>query len=145
MPNTHAALMANGNIYPFRFLKMDTTASTNFKVLQATANSKIRGISQVGTNYPPIVDPAITVSGYAATAGQPVQIHGPGDVCLVEAGAPIAVDDYLKSDNDGKAVPIATAGTTLQRYGARALEAAAAAGEKIHVQVEFGSERPAVA
>ncbi len=134
-------LQANGNIYPCRFVKVDT--SDNAKCIQATANSKIIGVSQVGTNYPPLSD--VSVSGYAAIAGQLVEFHGPGQVCLVEAGDVIAAGDYLKSDDNAKAIPIATTGTTLQRYGAQALEAATAAGQMIRVFVLLGSERPAIA
>lgn len=135
-------LQANGNIYPSRFVTVDP--SSNAKVIQATANSKVLGVSQVGTNYPPLNDSAVTVAGYAAVAGQIVEFHGPGQVCHVEAGDTFAAGDYLKADADGKAVPILTTGTTLQRFGAIALDAATAVGQLIRCYVAIGSERPAI-
>ncbi|WP_321377108.1 capsid cement protein [Trichococcus shcherbakoviae] len=136
-------LQANGNIYPSRFVMVDP--SDNAKCIQATANAKVIGVSQVGTNYPPITDSSITVAGYAAIDGQNVELHTLGQVCHVEAGDVFAAGDYLKSDGDGKAIKIATTGTTLQRYGAQALEAATAAGQKIRCYIMPGSERPAIA
>lgn len=138
--NAPPQLMANGNIYPCRFVTVDTSAAN--KAVQATANSKILGVSQVGTNYPPLSD--VSVAGYAAVAGQLFELHGPGQVCSVESGDAISVGDYLKADNNGKAVPILTIGTTLQRYGAVALEPATDAGQKIRCYVLIGSERPAL-
>jgi hypothetical protein len=140
--NAPPQLMANGNIYPSRFVQVDTTAAN--KCVQATANSKIIGVVQAGTNYPPLNDPAVTVSGYAATAGQTVELFGIGQVCLIEAGDVITPADFLKSDSVGRGVPILTTGTTLQRYGAIALEAATAAGQFIRCYVILGSERPAL-
>jgi hypothetical protein len=134
-------LQANGNIYPSRFVQIDTTAPNKCK--QAAANSKIIGVSQVGTNYPPLSD--LTVSAYAAAAGQNVELFGIGQVCHIEAGDVVTAGDYLKSDSVGRGVPILTTGTTLQRYGAIALEAATAAGQMIRCYVFFGSERPALA
>lgn len=136
-------LQAGGNIYPARFIKADP--SNEGKCIQATANSKSLGVSQVGTNYPPLNDPAVTVSGYAATEGQTIEFHAIGQVCLVEAGAAINPGDDLKPDADGKAVPIASSGTTLQRIGARAIGKATEAGHFIRCFVMPGSERPAIA
>jgi hypothetical protein len=51
--------------------------------------------------------------------------------------------NLLKSDADGKGVPIATTGTTIQQYGAMALESGKS-GEKIRVFIMLGSERPAI-
>ncbi len=142
MANTPPLLVANGNILPCRFLKLDATADD--RCLQAAANDKIIGISMEGARLPPLSD--MVTTNYHAIAGDPVQIYGDGDVCLVEAGAAVAVGDYLKADADGKGIPIATAGTTLQRYGAQALQAASGAGVKIRVAVMAGrSERPALA
>ncbi len=141
MPNTPPNLMANGNIYPCRFVKLDTSA--DFKVIQATANSDILGVSQEGSNYPPLSD--LSVSAYAAQAGQNIRLFGDGDVCLVTAGGVITRGDKLKSDANGKAVSIATTGTTLQKYGGIALQSAAAEDEKILIQVlAMRSERPAI-
>lgn len=142
MPNTPMNLMANGDIYPSRFVKPDVSA--DFKCLQATANSDIIAVSQVGSNYPPLSD--LVTDAKAAEADQWIQLFGDGDTCLVEAGDAITRGAKLKSDAVGRAVSIAAAGTTLQNYGAVALQSATAAGELILVQVTaMRSERPAIA
>jgi len=74
-----------------------------------------------------------------------MKYYGEGEVCLVEAGAAITRFDKVKADSVGRAVTIASSGTTLQNIGARALQSAAAAGELILVQVTpMRSERPAI-
>ena len=128
---------AGGDIYPCRFVKQ--SAAADFNVLQATANDPIKGISQAGTNLPPI--PEVT-SDKAAVAGQQLRIHTPPEGCLLELGGTVAAGDRLKADNDGKGVAIATSGTTPQRYGAVAQQGGDA-GEKIRVEVVIGVESPA--
>jgi len=131
MPNTPPLLMANGDIYPCRFVKLDT--SGDHYGIQATANSQIIGVSMEGSNYPPLSDIVTTV--YAAQQGDYYKLYGDGEQCLVEAGTSIAMGDRLKSDANGRAVPIATTGTTNQNMGGVALAAASALGEKIPIQV----------
>lgn len=140
MPNTPPNLVAGGNIYPCRFVKLST--SYDMTALQAGDNEDAIGVSQEGTNYPPLSD--ITVSGYAASSGQNMRMFGLGDVCLVEAGDVIVRGAKLKSDTNGKAVTIASTGTTVQKVCAIALQSAAAAGEKILCQVRFECFRPAL-
>lgn len=134
-------LIAAGNIYPSRFVKIDTTAGASHKGLQADANAKTIGISHPGTYLAPLSDYA--PAGYHAIAGLPIGLFGDTDVCLLEAGDTIVQGDRLKSDANGKGVPIATSGTTIQQVGAVALESGAA-GELIRVQVVRYSERPAL-
>lgn len=140
MPNTPPNLVAGGNIRPCRFVKL--SGSYNHTALECDANEAPIGIAQEGSNYPPLSDLSLTV--YAATSGQGLRIFGEGDVCLLEAGAEITRGARLKSDADGRGVPIASTGTAIQNIGAVALQSAAAAGEKIQVQVTFYSERPAL-
>jgi len=136
---TELTLTARGNIYPSRFVRLDT--STEFGAVQAGDNTEIIGVAQAGTNLP---DMTGWVSGtYAAQAGQQVQVAGPDSVCLVEAGATITPGQFLKSDSVGRAVPIATTGTTIQNYGAIALQGGSA-GDKIKVLVVIGKVRPAL-
>lgn len=143
MPVPQPQLRATGNLYPMRFVMLSTTEDNSGA--QATANAQVIGVSGVGTNYPPINDAHVTVAGYHAVDGDVIQLHGNGDICLLEAGDVVASGDRLKADSNGKGVPIATTGTTVQQIGAVALEAAPAAGVKIRVQVQCRSERPAVA
>jgi hypothetical protein len=139
MPRPQPQMTASGNINPCRFVKI----SGSNTVAECDANEMAIGISGDGTNFPPITDTGITVSGYHASAGQTVDIKGDGDICLLEVGEVVAAGARLKSDADGKGVAIATSGTTVQQFGAVALQASAAAGEKILVQVTtYRSERP---
>ena len=141
MPNTPPNLMANGAIRPSRFVQLDTSADK--KVIEGTANCKLIGVAHEGTNYPPLSD--LSITAYAAEAGEYLKMYGDGDVCLLEAGDAITMGDRLKSDSAGRGVAIATTGTTIQQFGAVALQTASAAGEKILVQVtSYRSERPAL-
>lgn len=142
MPNTPPHLMANGNIAPSRFVTLDTSADV--KGIQATANAQIIGAAMAGSNYPPLSD--LVTTTYAAQAGQYFQMYSDGDVCLVEAGAAITRGARLKSDSVGRAVTIASTGTTIQHFGAVAIQSAAGAGELILVLMQtLRSERPALA
>lgn len=140
MPNTSPQFIASGSIYPMRFIMQDTTAP--HKCTQASANAQLIGITGVGTNYAPLS--GLSIAGYHAESGQPVECHGLGDILLLEAGGTITNGDRLKSDSVGRGVAIATTGTTIQNVGARALQAATASGQMILVQVIIESIRPAL-
>jgi|GEM_PF-1204648 len=141
MPNTPPNLIAYGNIRPCRFVTVYTGA--DFAVLEGEANARIIGISQEGSNYPPLNDLSLTV--YAAQNGDPVQIYGDGDTCLLELGDTVTRGGRIKSDADGCGVPILSTGTTIQQIGAVALQSGTV-GQKIRVQVlAERSERPALA
>lgn len=141
MPRPQPQFVAGGDIYPHRFLKISTAA--DFTALQATANDQIIGISGPGSNYPPLND--LVTTNKHATSGQPVDINGDGDACLLELGGTVTRGDRLKADSNGKGVAIATSGTTIQQFGAVALQSGSS-GEFIYVQVtSLRSERPALA
>ena len=140
MPNTPPQLVAGGTIRPHRFVKLD--GSNDFTGLEADANDIVIGISQVGGNRPPLDD--LVSTNNAAIAGETFRLFGEGDICLIEAGDTFAHGARLKSDNDGRGVAITTTGTTIQHFGARALEAATAVGQLVRAQVMIGSERPAL-
>lgn len=116
---------ASGNISPSRFV----TLSGENTVAQAGDNSEIIGVAQEGSNKAPLQDYVSTV--YAAETGQQLEVYSTGELCLVEAGAAITAGQLLKSDSQGRAVPVATTGTVIQNYGAVALQSATAAGQKI--------------
>jgi hypothetical protein len=144
MSLTHPNLVANGDIRPFRFVKQDDSGTPeSFMAKEADANEVVIGISGEGTNYPPLDD--LNITALAARAGQQFKLNGNGEICLLQAGAPIAAGKRLKSDADGKGVEVATTGTTIQNYGAVALESATAADQIIRVQVQIGNVRPALA
>jgi len=116
---------ASGNISPSRFV----TLSGENTVAQAGDNAEIIGVAQEGSNKAPLQDFVSTV--YAAETDQPIAVYSTGELCLVEAGASFSAGTLLKSDSQGRAVAVATTGTTIQNYGAVALQAATAAGQKI--------------
>ncbi|MGQ9663457.1 MAG: capsid cement protein [Kiritimatiellia bacterium] len=137
MPEIVPQMIAGGDIYPSRFVQV---SNTDFTVVQAGNNgASLIGISQEGTRYPPLDDygpPTV-----AAKAGDQVRVFGESAVCLVEAGATITAGQLLYSDASGKAVPVPSSGTTVYNYGAIALQGGAS-GQKIMVQVRFGTVRP---
>src|SRR5579859_4615229 len=101
MPLNAPAFLANANISPAQFVKLDATAGNNFKVLPcAAATDKIVGISQDSTYQPPGV---IGSDGFAAHAGQPLDVYGDADVCLlqIDGGAGVTAGDFLTSTAAG--------------------------------------------
>jgi len=116
---------AGGNIAPSRFVSL----SGENIVVQAGDNAEVIGAAQEGSNKAPLRDYVSTL--YAAETGQSLEVYSSGELCLVEAGAAIAAGNLLKSDSQGRAVPVATSGTTIQNYGAVALQSATAAGQKV--------------
>lgn len=139
MPNTPPRLVAGGNINPCRFVKMSTTEDDTG--LEADANEAPIGISHDSGRYAPLND--LITTNYHAIDGDPITLYGDGDQCLLELGGSVTRGGYLKSDADGKGVAVATTGTTIQQIGAVALESGSS-GEKIRVQVQLRSERPAL-
>jgi len=136
---TELRFLARGNIYPSRFVRVDTASENG--VLQAGDNTDVIGVSHPGTNKPEVSG---MISGtYAAENGQPVLVAGVGSVVLVEAGNTVTPGQFLKSDSQGRAVPVATSGTVIQNYGAVALQGGAV-GDKIKCLVLPGKVRPAL-
>jgi len=140
MPNIVPQLKAGGDVYPSRFVKM--SAAADFTLLQADANAEVIGIAQEGSKQPPLSD-LVSGTPKAAEDGDPLHIYTAGDVVLLECGDNVTRGELLKSDADGKGVPVAATGTVIQNYGAIALQNGAD-GEKILVQARFGKVRPAL-
>lgn len=122
--------IANGNIKPMRFVKLDTTAPD--RVVVAGAGDRIYGISGPGTRRMALSG---WDDGYHAIAGEMCEIYGPGDpeVQLVLGGT-VTAGDYIKSDADGAGV---VADTNLDDYGARTTISGVAT-EQIKVEVMIG-------
>ena len=140
MSGNSANWVAGGTIRPSRFVKVD--GDNDHRVLEADANEAVVGISQTGTNRAPLSD--LVSTSYAAIVDEQIKVYGESDFAVIEAGDAIVRGNKLKSDADGKGVPILTTGTTLQQYGAIALASAAAAGELIPVMVLIGDTYPAL-
>ncbi len=118
--------VANGNVAPSRFVKLDTT--TEGRVLQATAGDKIYGISQQGTRNTPY---GALDDGFAAIAGENLNIYGPPEKdVLLELGGTVTRGDSLKSDANGKGVTTTSTGDWI---GAIALDSGAT-GDLIPIQ-----------
>lgn len=122
-------MQANGNIYPFRFVKLDT--SVNNAVIQAGAGDLTVGISQEGFDQAPV---PLNTSGYAAVAPENVRVHTLDNECLLELGANVTTERRLKSDVNGKGTPVVGGSQSMENWGAIALEAGST-GERIRVQV----------
>lgn len=138
--NQVPSLVSGGNIYPCRFVKQ--SAAADYRGLQCGANEVSLGISHEGTNYPPLSD--LVVSAYHAAAGDPIGLYGEGEECLLLAGDTIVRGNRIKSDADGKGVPVLTVGTVVQNVGAIAQESCAS-GSMFRVQIRHESVRPALA
>ncbi len=133
--------VAGGTIRPSRFVIGDS--SNDNRVTESGANGEqLLGVSQPGTNRVPLSD--LVSTSNAAVDGEPLKVYGPGDFCLIEAGDAITRFRKLKADSVGRAVVVATSGTTQQFYGAIALEDAAASGELIRCFVHIGDEYPSL-
>lgn len=139
MPATPPRLVAGGTIRPSRFVKMSATADD--QGLECDANEAPIGISYEGGKFAPLSD--LVSSNPHAEAGDPIGLYGDGEQCLLELAGSVTRGGRIKSDDDGCGVAVATTGTTIQQYGAIALESGDD-GELIRVFVLLGSERPAL-
>ncbi len=130
------ALTANGTIRTARFVKLD--ASDNNSILEADANERVVGISQIGSRTAPIPD--VTADPpEAAQSGEHCNVHLEGEDCLLMIGTGgCTAGGLLKSDADGKGVAISEAAAAKQEVGAIALETASA-GQYARVTVRVGT------
>jgi hypothetical protein len=118
---------ANGDIYPMRFVKLDTTAYG--RVLQCGAGDQVYGISQEGQRR---ID-YVSAGSQAAIAGEDLNIHGPPakDVLLMLGGS-VTIGDRLKSDAAGMGVVT----TTPQDEVGAIAQATGVSGQAIPVEVQ---------
>lgn len=123
-------VVAGGNILPYHFVKLSTSA--NNTVVVAGSNDIVFGVSKVGQKYAPT---AANTNYYAAESGDGIEVYGPGETCMLVAGTGgWTAGDFLKSDTNGAGVTITATGTTAQNIGARALETVSA-GEYGRVEI----------
>ncbi len=124
-----------GNVNPSRFVKRTTDA--NNEVVEADANEAVVGVSGEAGRSAPI--PEVTTNYAGIDGDKSMKVYGDGDTCMLEYGDTVVAGDYLKSDADGKGVPIATTGATAQHIGAQALSAGAAGDKRlvlVHIQTK---------
>ena len=123
------ALIAGGDVYPYRFIRVDTTGPTaaaddNTGVQVSAVTDNVVGVSDGSTNGP-------TSSKHAAD-GDPITLQG-GDVVLVECGGAVSRGGRVQADTNGKAVSaVVTVGPEFRYQGYVALEAGAS-GQIIRV------------
>lgn len=132
-------LKAGAAIGAALFVKLSTAADNT--ALVADTNAPIIGVSSEAAQNAPI--PGASANA-AVAAGDQLNIHPIGSVCMVTAGSGGVVrGGELVADSDGTAVARATTGTTIQNVGAIALQSAAA-GELVEVLVVRYPLRPAL-
>lgn len=101
------AYLAGETIHRARFVQPSTTADNT--VLLAGANAEVTGISQLGGRRAPQSSNSNTTE--AALVGEYLDVTY-DDISYIECGDTVAAGDRLKSDANGKAIPIgASAGT----------------------------------
>ncbi len=125
-------LEAGGTIAPYRFVTINT--SNDKQGDQAGANATAVGVANGSTKQ--------FDSANHAEDGDIISLQ-PGNVVWVEAGGTITRGGRTKSDADGKAVAVATTGTTNQESLGHALESAAS-GEIIRLYWNPQVIRPAL-
>ena len=126
MPVQLPGITASATVNPSRFVKY-SGANT---VAHAGVGEVPFGVSQRGTGTTPLPSAATS----AATSGNVISIFGEGEICQIEAGAAIAVGDYLKPGAAGVAIPIVGG----EAYYAIALHSAAS-GEFVDAWVRRGT------
>jgi hypothetical protein len=123
---------ANGTLYPCRFFKNDPALVG--AIVQSGAGDPIFGITQKFTDSPPLNDGVFPVNldtGYAAIAGEMCGVYTFHDrdansEVLIETGAAITNLQYpLKSDSQGRGIPVTSAG---DQFGCYPLQFATGAG-----------------
>jgi hypothetical protein len=111
-------LVAEGDIYPCRFIKPGTSA---WGALQATLNS-----ANVGISIDAQKAPATTSGGVAATTGDTLNYFEEGEYCLLEFGGTVGIDGEVTSDANGKGIAVGTTSGTTYYVSAIAIEGGAA-------------------
>lgn len=116
---------ATAAIEPYRFVRY--SGAFSFTQADDETDPDIVGVSGGDAEDAPLTGAG---TEHAATAS-PIQLHQPGQVCLLEAGDAFSAGALLMTDSSGRGIT-ATSGNYAN---ARALQAATAAGQKVPVQV----------
>ena len=98
--------IANGNILPYAFVKIDATQSMP-SVIQAAANTDILiGIAKESTDACPT--PTLSGTQYAAVAGENVKVYQVGQTCMIYTGSGgLTAGDFVTSDGSGYGITTA--------------------------------------
>jgi len=99
MPKPSYTRIAGGNIVPATFVKIDTATG---RAVTCGAGEDIFGIAQAWTRRPPLTG---LDDGFAAIAGEGLEIYGPGDDgAQLALGGTVLPGQRIKSDASGKGV-----------------------------------------
>ena len=99
-------LMANGNIYPARFIKLDATSGENQHALEATAASRTVGISGEELRNAPDANQSLY---HAIDTDSMGTWYSEGDFCLLTIGVGGCVAmDLLKPSTNGVGIAVAS-------------------------------------
>lgn len=126
---------ANGNITPSTFVKIDTTLSTpnlGNRVITAGSGDRPIGVAQKGTRETPLSG---LDTGFAAIAGQSLQVFTEGMVAPLALGGTVTAGDLLMPNTNGDGTAITA--TNGNWYGAVA-PMSGIAGQLMECQVLIG-------
>lgn len=126
MPGANAPWVANGNIPPSRFVKIDPAADN--RVILAGVGDQPIGVSQQGTRRAPY---SSLNDGFCAIAGEELRVFQNSEIAPVEAGAAVVRGTRVGPDATGRAITVATAVAS----GGDANQSASGAGVLIEVSV----------
>ncbi len=124
--------VANGDINCARFVKL--ISGTKNRVVEADANDQVFGASTQNQRAATITG-LLTATTLAAIAGESLDIETMGALAWVQVGSAVVEGEWVKSDADGKAVPIATSGATKQMVAGLCVQGAANANELALIQI----------
>lgn len=121
----HIPGKASAAIQPYRFVRY--SGAYTFTQASAATQADVVGISGADAEDAPLSG---ADTDHAST-GKGIQLHQPGQICLLEAGNSFSAGAFLMTDGSGRGITA----TSTNYINARALEASNAAGEKVRVQV----------
>lgn len=124
--------VANADINCARFVKL--ISGTKYRVAQAAANEQVVGVSTQNQRAATIIG-TLAATGLAASVGESLDIELMGSLAWVEVGSAVVEGEWVKSDANGRAVPIATSGATKQMVAGLCLVGAANANELALIQL----------
>ena len=126
MPLINPNYVAGEDLYPKRIVVRATDEGNAVNMGDNGTYAPV-GVTHNGTREAPI--PSVTTA-YAALSGEPVRVHGLGDVCEVEAGEALTDGCEVMSGTNGVAM-VATAGN----YVAGVCQKAVDSGDDAWIQV----------
>lgn len=146
MPGSHRnnvpGMIAGGDIYPSRFVMVNTAADRS--VVGCTAGYRPFAISSAKGKWA-ITNPqgllggsSSTTPDKAAESGDNIELFGLGDLCLLECGGTVAAGDLLEAAGTTTGIGRGITSSATRNFGAIAL-AAGTVGKLIPVYITAGA------